>query len=77
MTFIKITDINKNSFFRIEKKLFNNSCYQKEIKKEKNIVVKGETKIVEVTVIKEKLSDTSKILYSILCDLLPQSVENG
>lgn len=77
MTFIKITDINKNSFFKIEKKLFNNSCYQKEIKKEKNIVVKGETKIVEVTVIKEKLSDTSKILYSILCDLLPQSAENG
>lgn len=77
MTFIKITDINKSSFFRIEKELFNNSFYQKEIKKEKNIVVKGETKIVEVTVIKEKLSDTSKILYSILCDLLPQSVKNG
>ncbi len=77
MTFIKTTDINKNSFYRMEKELFNNRYYQKEIKKEKNIIVKGKTKVVEVIVIKEKLTDTSKILYSILCDLLPCSIKNG
>lgn len=73
MDYITIADIDGKGYYQLNKNLFNNQYYQKKIKKIKTI--KNER--IEVTVIKDNLSDTSKILYSILCDQLKRSLENG
>lgn len=73
MEYISIQDIGHNGFYPLSKSLFANPHYQVKIKKIKKI--KKEDK--EVVVIKEKLSDTSKIMYGILCERLNSSLANG
>lgn len=73
MEYITISDIDGKGFYQLNKNLFNNQYYQKKFKKIKTI--KGEKK--EVITIKDNLSDTSKILYSLLCNQLSRSLENG
>ena len=73
MDYITIADIDGKGYYQLNKNLFNNQHYQKKIKKIKTI----KNKKVEVATIKDNLSDTSKILYSILCDQLRRSLENG
>lgn len=73
MDYITIADIDGKGYYQLNKNLFNNQHYQKKIKKIKTI----KNKQVEVITIKDNLSDTSKILYSILCDQLRRSLENG
>lgn len=73
MEYITIADIDGKGYYQLSKNLFNNQYYQEKTKKIKTI----KNKKVEVTVIKDNLSDTSKILYSILCDQLRRSLENG
>lgn len=73
MDYITIADIDGKGYYQLNKNLFNNQHYQKKIKKIKTI----KNKQIEVTTIKDNLSDTSKILYSILCDQLRRSLENG
>lgn len=73
MEYISIQDIGHNGFYPLSKSLFVNPHYQVKIKKIKRI--KKEDK--EVVVIKEKLSDTSKIMYGILCERLNSSLANG
>ena len=73
MEYISIQDIGHSGFYPLSKSLFANPHYQVKIKKIKKI--KKEDK--EVVVIKEKLSDTSKIMYSILCEKLNSSLANG
>ena len=73
MEYISIQDIGHSGFYPLSKSLFANPHYQVKIKKIKKI--KKEDK--EVVVIKEKLSDTSKIMYGILCERLNSSLANG
>lgn len=73
MDYITIADIDGKGYYQLNKNLFNNQHYQKKIKKIKTI----KNKKIEVTTVKDNLSDTSKILYSILCDQLRRSLENG
>lgn len=73
MDYITIADIDGKGYYQLNKNLFNNQHYQQKIKKIKTI----KNKKVEVITIKDKLSDTSKILYSILCDQLRRSLVNG
>lgn len=73
MDYITIADIDGKGYYQLNKNLFNNQHYQKKIKKIKTI----KNKQIEVTTVKDNLSDTSKILYSILCDQLRRSLENG
>lgn len=73
MDYITIADIDGKGYYQLNKNLFNNQHYQKKIKKIKTI----KNKQVEVITIKDNLSDTSKILYSILCDQLRRSLESG
>lgn len=73
MEYITISDIDSKGFYQLNKSLFNNQHYQKKIKKIK--IIKGEKK--EIITIKDNLSDTSKILYSLLCNQLSRSLENG
>lgn len=73
MDYITIADIDGKGYYQLNKNLFNNQYYQKKIKKIKTI----KNKKVEITTVKDTLSDTSKILYSILCDQLRRSLENG
>lgn len=73
MEYITISDIDGKGFYQLNKSLFNNQHYQKKIKKIK--IIKGEKK--EIITIKDNLSDTSKILYSLLCNQLSRSLENG
>lgn len=73
MDYITIADIDGKGYYQLNKNLFNNQYYQKKTKKIKTI----KNKKVEVTTVKDTLSDTSKILYSILCDQLRRSLENG
>lgn len=73
MEYITISDIDGKGFYQLNKNLFNNQHYQKKIKKIK--IIKGEKK--EIITIKDNLSDTSKILYSLLCNQLSRSLENG
>ena len=78
MDYITIADVEKNGFYPLSKQLFNNKFYQKKIRKMKTINdKKGNSKKVEVIVIEEKLKDTTKILYSILCEQLNRSIANG
>jgi hypothetical protein len=73
MDYITIADIDGKGYYQLNKNLFNNQYYQKKTKKIKTI----KNKKIEVTTVKDNLSDTSKILYSILCDQLRRSLENG
>lgn len=73
MEYISIQDIGATGFYPISKSLFANPHYQIKIKKIKRI--KKEDK--EVVVVKEKLSDTAKIMYGILCERLNSSLANG
>lgn len=73
MDYITIADIDGKGYYQLNKNLFNNQHYQKKIKKIKTI----KNKKIEVTTTRDTLSDTSKILYSILCDQLRRSLENG
>ena len=73
MEYISIQDIGHSGFYPLSKSLFANPHYQVKVKKIKRI--KKEDK--EVVVIKEKLSDTSKIMYGILCERLNSSLANG
>lgn len=73
MEYFSIQDIGHSGFYPLSKSLFANPHYQVKIKKIKKI--KKEDK--EVVVIKEKLSDTAKIMYSILCEKLNSSLANG
>lgn len=73
MDYITIADIDGKGYYQLNKNLFNNQYYQKKTKKIKTI----KNKKIEVTTVKDTLSDTSKILYSILCDQLRRSLENG
>ena len=73
MDYITIADIDGKGYYQLNKNLFNNQHYQKKIKKIKTI----KNKQIEVTTVKDNLSDTSKILYSILCNQLRRSLENG
>lgn len=78
MDYITIADVEKNGFYPLSKQLFNNKFYQKKVKKIKTINdKKGNSRKVEVIVIEEKLKDTTKILYSILCEQLNRSIANG
>lgn len=67
MEYISIQDIGASGFYPLSKSLFANPHYQVKIKKED----------VEVVVVKEKLSDTAKIMYGILCERLNSSLANG
>ena len=73
MEYISIQDIGASGFYPLSKSLFANPHYQVKIKKIKKI--KKEDK--EVIVVKEKLSDTSKLMYGILCERLNSSLANG
>ena len=73
MEYISIQDIGASGFYPLSKSLFANPHYQVKIKKIKTI----KKEKVEVVVIKEKLSDTAKIMYGILCERLNSSLANG
>lgn len=73
MEYISIQDIGASGFYPLSKSLFANPHYQVKIKKIKKIKKMD----VEVVVVKEKLSDTAKIMYSILCEKLNTSLANG
>lgn len=78
MDYITISDVDKSGYYPLSKQLFNNKFYQKKVKKIKTINDKnGNSKKIEVIVIEEKLKDTTKILYSILCEQLNRSISNG
>lgn len=85
MEYITLQDIDKQGYYQLDKKLFNNPHYQKEIKRMKKVpsqrYVDGKlqkySKEVEIITKMETLSDTSKILYSFLLDQLKLSLENG
>ncbi|CAL7891950.1 MAG: replication initiator protein A [Fusobacterium necrophorum] len=85
MEYITLQDIDKQGYYQLDKKLFNNPHYQKEIKRMKKVpsqrYVDGKlqkySKEVEIITKIETLSDTSKILYSFLLDQLKLSLENG
>lgn len=85
MEYITLQDIDKQGYYQLDKKLFNNPHYQKEIKRMKKVPsqrhVDGKlqkySKEVEIITKIETLSDTSKILYSFLLDQLKLSLENG
>ena len=78
MDYITISDVDKSGYYPLSKQLFNNKFYQKKVKKIKTINNKdGNSKKIEVIVIEEKLKDTTKILYSILCEQLNRSIANG
>lgn len=72
MEYITISDIDGKGFYQLNKSLFNNQHYQKKLKNKNN--QRGKR---EVITIKDNLSDTSKILYSLLCNQLSRSLENG
>lgn len=72
MEYINIQDIGHSGFYPLSKSLFANPHYQIKIKKIKRIKKIDH----EVVVIKEKLSDTSKIMYGILCEKLNSSLTN-
>ncbi len=73
MKYYRVSDLGNGGFYPLQKNLFNNPYYQKKVKKIKTI--KKVKK--EVTVIEDLLSDTSKIVYGILCEKLNHSLENG
>lgn len=73
MEYISIQDIGASGFYPLSKSLFANPHYQVKIKKIKKIKKED----VEVVVVKEKLSDTAKIMYGILCERLNSSLANG
>ncbi|MBR8702082.1 MULTISPECIES: replication initiator protein A [unclassified Fusobacterium] len=73
MEYITLADVDAKGYYPLPKNLFNNKNYQIKIKTKKKI--KDEVKTI--VTIKDKLNDTSKILYSILCDKLSDSVSNG
>ncbi len=73
MKYYRVSDLGNGGFYPLQKNLFNNPYYQKKVKKIKTI--KKVKK--EVTVIEDLLSDTSKIIYGILCEKLNHSLENG
>lgn len=73
MEYISIQDIGASGFYPLSKSLFANPHYQVKIKKIKKIKKED----VEVIVVKEKLSDTAKIMYGILCERLNSSLANG
>lgn len=77
MEYITIADIDRTGYYQLNYNLFNNKFYQTKIKKYKTIVKKGVSEKVEVTILRDNLSDTSKILYGILCNQLKRSLENG
>ena len=85
MEYITLQDIDRQGYYQLDKKLFNNPHYQKEIKRMKKVpsqrYVDGKlqkySKEVEIITKIETLSDTSKILYSFLLDQLKLSLENG
>ncbi|MDK4483573.1 replication initiator protein A [Fusobacterium necrophorum] len=85
MEYITLQDIDKQGYYQLDKKLFNNPHYQKEMKRMKKVpsqrYVDGKlqkySKEVEIITKIETLSDTSKILYSFLLDQLKLSLENG
>lgn len=73
MDYVTLKDIDAKGYYPLPKNLFNNKHYQIRVKSNKKI--KGEVK--EIISLKEKLNDTSKIIYSILCEKLSESVANG
>lgn len=78
MDYITISDVDRTGYYPLSKQLFNNKFYQKKVRKIKTVNNKnGNSKKVEVIVIEEKLKDTTKILYSILCEQLNRSISNG
>jgi len=77
MEFFTISDIGNKGFYPIPEKLFNNKHYQKKVMKIKKIKEKGFMVPKEITTTEELLSDTSKLMYGIMCRYLNFSLQNG
>lgn len=77
MEFFTVGDIANQGFYPVPEKLFNNRHYQKTVKKNKKVKTKGGMENKEITVMEEKLSDTSKLVYAVMCRHLNYSLQNG
>ncbi len=77
MEFFTVGDIANQGFYPVPEKLFNNRHYQKLVKKNKKVKTKGGMVNKEIAVMEEKLSDTSKLVYAVMCRHLTFSLSNG
>ncbi len=77
MEYFTVGDIANQGFYPIPEKLFNNKHYQKKVKKIKKVKEKGVMVPKEINTTEELLSDTSKIMYGVMCRHLNFSLQNG
>ncbi len=77
MEYFTVGDIANQGFYPIPEKLFNNKHYQKKVKKIKKVKEKGFMVPKEIETVEELLSDTSKIVYGVMCRYLNYSLRNG
>lgn len=77
MDYFTVGDIANQGFYPIPEKLFNNKHYQKRVKKIKKIKERGFMVPKEIITVEELLSDTSKIVYGVMCRYLNYSLQNG
>ncbi|WP_028857231.1 replication initiator protein A [Psychrilyobacter atlanticus] len=77
MEYFTISDISNQGFYPIPEKLFNNQHYQKKVKKIKKIKEREVMVPKEVITTEELISDTSKLMYGIMCRYLNFSLQNG
>ncbi|BBA52107.1 hypothetical protein FV113G1_24570 [Fusobacterium varium] len=73
MEYITKDYLEKQGFYQLNRNLFNNNAYRRKITKLKTI----KNQKIKVTAIEETLSDTSKLLYTILLNQYNRSLENG
>lgn len=71
--FLTVKDYTLSGYYPLSWNLFDNSHYQRKVKKQKKV----KDKTFEIITIEEKLSDTSKIMYSIFTNQLHFSLKNG